>query len=49
MQDILDTIENSLYGMGEVLDGPTDDSITFVGIDGIKYTINVTQLVEEDS
>ena len=47
MQDILDTIENSLYGMGEVLDGATVDSLTFVGIDGIRYTINVTQLVEE--
>lgn len=47
MQDILDTIENSLYGMGEVLGGDTEDSLTFVGMDGIRYTINVTRLGEE--
>lgn len=48
MQDILDTIENSLYGMGEVLGGDTEDSLTFVGMDGIRYTINVTRLGEEE-
>ncbi len=48
MQDILDTIENSLYGMGEVLDGPTDDSLTFVGKDGIRYTIDVARLGREE-
>jgi len=48
MQDILDTIENSLYGMGEVLGGDTEDSLTFVSMDGIRYTINVTRLGEEE-
>lgn len=48
MQDILDTIENSLYGMGEVLGGLTEDSLIFIGMDGIRYTINVARLGEEE-
>lgn len=47
MQDILDTIEDALYGAGEVLGGPTEDSLTFIDLDGIRYTINVTRLGEE--
>lgn len=48
MQDILDTIEDALYGAGKVLCGLTEDSLIFVGMDGIRYTINVTWLMGED-
>lgn len=47
MQDILDAIEDALCGTGEVLGGDAEDSLTFVGMDGIRYTINVTRLGEE--
>lgn len=48
MRDILDTIENSLYGMDEVLGGLTEGSLTFMGKDGIRYTINVARLGGEE-